>query len=319
MSNLTTNADIIDDALTRASELSDGSSDLDSQALVYYNRALRELYMGGQSFAPDINETWWWLKAEANLILEGSINSLTVNVSNNSATATFSGTPAPTVDSDVTGWFLKVDNDADIYKISSITTATATLDSVFTGTTDTAASCKIFKIDYDLTSSAIKIIGEMHGFRDGEYTIEQLALSEMDEKYPLALISRDMPTKFAPVDEDTVRFNGYTNLDEGEIMRMDYDYLSLPSDQADDTNTPSVPLQYRHILSDMTAFYLLVDKEETKAETFGFQAKTGIESMAKENRARWTQSGKPGRIYKRQRELRRHRRYRQPYTGVYLR
>jgi hypothetical protein len=301
MSNLTTNADIINDALFRASELTDGTSDLDAQALVYYNRAYRELYMGGQAFTPQINETWWWMKAEATLILDAPISSLTVAVTNNSATATFSGTPAPTVDSDVTGWFFKVDGQSDIYKISSITAAVATLDSVYTGDTATAATCKIFKLDYDMSASAIKIIGHMTAYRDGVNYISGMALSEMDVEYPMVDAINGVPTKYAQVDENTVRFNRRGPATEGDILRIDYDYLTLPSDLADDSNEPLVPLQYRHILSDMTLFYLLADKEEQKQANVGLQAKAAITAMAQENRARWAQVGRPGQIIKRQR------------------
>lgn len=301
MSNLTTNADIKDDALFRAGELTDGTSDLDAQALVYLNRAYRELYMGGQSFTPDINEIWWWMKAEANLILEGNITTGTVSVTNNSNQATFSSTPSPTIDSDVTGWHLMLDDYPDIYKVSSIATATATLDSVFTGTTDTTAGYTLFKIDYNLSSSAIKIIGRMTAYQEGKYSIEGMSLSEMDEQYPLAKIRSGVPTKFAQVDEDTVRFNAWGSSTAGTIIRVDYDYLTLPDDLADDSNAPLVPKIYRHVLADMTLFYLLGDKDETKQEFVGLQARQGLESMKNENRSRMVQQGKPGQIKKRQR------------------
>ena len=305
MANLTTSADIINDALFRASELTDGTSDLDSQALVYLNRAYRELYMGGQSFAPGINETWWWMKAEANLILDGNITSGTVSVTNNSTTATFSATPSPTVASDVTGWFLKIDGKPDIYKISSIATATATLDSVYTDDTDATASYTLFQLEHDLASAAIKIIGPMVAYREGEYNIEGMALNQMDIEYPMALRRSGMPTKFAMVDENTVRFNNWGPSTEGDIWRVEYDYLALPSDLADDSNEPLVPVTYRHVLSDMVLYYLLGDKKDTAQAAVGLQAREGIEAMARENAARWAQSGKMGQIKKRQRDINR--------------
>jgi len=290
MANLTTNEDIINDALFRASEEIDGTSDLDARALIYYNRAYRELYMGGQSFDPTINETWWWMKAEASLILDSKITTGSVNVANNSTTVTFSTTPTPTSDSNVTNWFFKVDGQADFYKISSIVTTAGILDSVYTGETAATATYTLFKLDYDLTSSAIKIIGKMVSYQDSEHTIEGMALSEMDQKFPLALVRSGVPSKFAMVDENTIRFNYWGPDNEGDILRIDYDFLELPSDLANDTGTPLVPLQYRHVLSDMTLFYLLADKDETKQEAAGLQSRQGIRSMAQENRARWTRA-----------------------------
>lgn len=305
---ISTSAEIKDLALFNAGEKTDGSSDLDAQATIYLNRAYRELYMGGQAFDPDINETWWWMKSEASLILDANIITGTVSVTNNSATATFSSTPAPTIDSDVTGWFFKVTGHPDIFKVSSIAAAVATLDSVYTGTTDATAEYTLFKLDYDLSSSAVKLIAPMTAYQGGKYLIYGMSLDEMDEKYPLALVTDGVPDRFAQVDENTVRFNKWGSATAGEIIRVDYDYLRLPSDLADDATEPLIPLQYRHVLADMTSFYLLGDKEEQRQEFVGLQARNGLRSMAKENRTRWSQMGKPGHIYPRQRGLRTSRR-----------
>jgi hypothetical protein len=303
MANLATNQDIINDALSRADELTDGSSDLADKAIIYLNRSYRELYMGGQSFVPSINETWWWMKQEASLILEGAITSFTVTVSNNSATAVFSGTPSPATDASVSGWFLKVGTHPDLFKISSITGATATLDSVYTGAGAVSTSCRLFKLDYTLSASAIKIIGRMTAYQQGKYQIEGMSLSKLDEEYPMALVANGTPDKFAMVNENTVRFNRYGSATESELTRVDYDYLILPADLQNNTSEPLVPLQYRHILSDMTTFYLMGDKSDTRQENVGLQAKQGIISMARENTGRWTQTGKPGHLYKRQRAV----------------
>ena len=304
MSNITTSADIKNLALFNAGEATDGSSDLDSQADIYLNRVYREMYMGGQAFLSDINETWWWMKDEASLILDANITTGTVNVSNNSATAEFSSAPTPTIDSDVTGWFFKVDDHPDIFRIDSITSTTGTLDSVYTGDDDTAASYTLFKLDYDLSASAIKIIGPMTAYQSAVYSIYGMSLLQLDQEYPLGLVTSGVPTRYAQVDEDTVRFNKWGSSTEGEIIRIDYDYLAFPTALADDSSEPLVPLQYRHVLSDMITFYLLGDKNDTRQEIFGFQAKAGLKSMADENRARWAQVGKPGQIFPRQRQTR---------------
>ena len=71
---------IRNDALFRAGEKTDGTSDLDAQSLIYLNRAYRALYMGGNEFDPSINEIWWWLKREDNIILDSVIDTDTVYV-----------------------------------------------------------------------------------------------------------------------------------------------------------------------------------------------------------------------------------------------
>ena len=295
----------MNDALFRAGELADGSSDLDSVAVIYMNRAYRALYMGGSEFDPRINETWWWMKAEAQLILEAVIDPGTANVSNNSTTVVFSATPAPTIDSDVTGWYFKADNHPDVFKISSISSATGTLDSVYTGDTDSTAGYKLFKINYDIASAAIKIVAPMVAYQNNTPNIYGMALSRMDEEFPLGEILAGVPTRFGMVDENTVRFNRYGSSTDGEIVRLDYDYLARPSDLADNTTEPDLPLEYRHVLADMTCYFLLKDKGSTDAEFMGLQARNGIRAMAKENAVRWGQMGQPAQILPRLRRTHR--------------
>jgi hypothetical protein len=301
LANLTTSADLKAQGLFNAGELTNGDSDLDAQALIYLNRAYREIYMGGQAFLPDVNETWWWMKAEASIILEANIITGTVSVTKGSTSAVFSATPAPTMDSDVTGWHFKVTGHPDIFKVSSIATATAVLDTVYTGTTNATGSYTLFKLDYDLSASAIKLIAPMSAYQSSQYQIHGMSTSEMDREYPLALVTQGVPDKFSHMDENTVRFNKWGSATAGEIIRLDYDYFALPTALADDTAEPLIPLQYRHVLSDMVAYYLLGDKNDNQQEIYGFQAKAGIRSMANENKGRWAQIGKSGHIYPRQR------------------
>ena len=318
MANITTSADIKDLALFNAGEATDGTSDLDAQATIYLNRAYRELYMGGQAFDPEVNELWWWMFAEGQLVLEGNVTTGTVQVTNNSTTAEFSTTPTPTIDSDVTGWFFKVDDHEDIFRISSISSTTGTLDTVYTGDDDTAASYTLFKLEYDLSASAIKLLGPMETYQGGKYEIHGMALTEMNEQYPLARVTSGVPTWYAQVDEDTVRFNKWGSATDGTIIRVDYDYLTLPTALADDSNEPLIPLHYRHVLADMVQFYLLGDKEEQRQEFVGLQARNGIRAMAKENRRRWAQTGMPGHIYPRGRKNSQ-RFIQTTYEGTFLR
>ena len=297
---------IRNDALFRAGEKTDGTSDLDAQSLIYLNRAYRALYMGGNEFDPSINEIWWWLKREDNIILDSVIDTGTVNVTNNSNSITFTTAPTPVVDANVnTGWFLKIDEHPDVFKISNHTTSsvTAIIDSVYTGKTNTAAKYKLMKLEYNLNSAAIKLIAPMVGYQSGQFKIFGMSLDRMESEYPLAQVQSGIPTKFADVDEDTIRFNKYASPTQGELIRIDYDYLLKPSDLDDFSDPPLVPTQYRHILSDMTLFFLMADKGDTNAPAMSLQARSGIRAMAKENKDRWSKIGRMGSIAYRQRQV----------------
>ena len=300
MSNLTYSGDIIDDILWRSDELTDGTSDYESQALSYLNRAYRSLWMGGTEFDPKINEIWWWLKAESTITLQPTIKTGTVSVTNNSASVTFSGNITPDL---MDGWFLSVNNESDVYQFSvhGGNQNSATLDSVFTGTTNTAAGYRLMKLDYDLASDTLKPIAEFHSSQDNQYSITGMSLRKMDKEYPVNLIEAGVPSRFAMVDENTVRFNKFGD-DNGGYIRLDYDYLKKPSDLTNSgSEEPLLPLQYRHVLADMALYFVHMDKENTRAREVKEQAKMGLRAMKLENAARWAQIGRSGHIYPRPR------------------
>ena len=312
MANLRFSSEILNDALFRGHELTDGSSDFDVQALVYMNRAYRAIYMGGAEFDSKFKEDWWWLKSEGSIILQPTIKTGTVNLTKDSASITFSSS----ITTDVVGYFFKADNHSDVFVVSvhGGSSDTATLDTVYTGDTDTIADYRLMKLTYDITS-AIKIIAPMQGYQDRQFLIEGISLDSLERDYPLGDIRAGIPEKFAMVDEDTVRFSHFGDDNEG-LIRIDYDYLRLPADLTDSgSEEPLIPLQYRHILSDTTLFFILADKSEQLTPTIGLLAKSGIMSMAKENRARWAHMGQPGMIQPRQTGLRNGRRVLRTESG----
>jgi len=316
MANLQYSSDIINYSLFSGFEPTDGTSDFESNMVEYLNRAYRTLYMGGTEFDPEINETWWWLKAESNLILQPSIKTGTVSVTNNSASITFSSGPTPTV----AGYFFKVDNHEDVFKVSAHTATEtgATLDSVYTGDTNTTASYRLMKMEYDLASDLYKIIAPMRGYQDSRHKIDGMSISEMEDQYPLSKAMSGTPDHFGMVDEDTVRFNRFGS-DNGDLIRLDYDYLKIPTDLTDSgSEEPLVPLQYRQVLADITTFYLLLDKEDDKAQALGLSAKSGLKAMARENQSRWSQMGEPGQIYSRMKNTRQFRRVPRTESGLIL-
>ena len=308
MANTTTAADIIDDMLFRAGEPTDGTSDFNATALQYLNRAHLGLCRGGAELDPTISEDWWWLRKSppGKLTLEQSITTGTVNVTNNSTAITFSSAPAASVAT----WFFSVEAEADVYRISAHTAgaAAATLDSVFTGTTAPTATYKLFKLEYDIAADVLRIISPMRVYRaDYDYEITGMDLLVLDRRWPLALIEEGIPSAFAQADEDTVRVNRYAGSATG-LVRAEYDYLYRPSDLTDDASSiPAVPRQWRYVLADWGTFWLMLDKNDDRADAVGLAAKNGLKAMAMENRHKLGSvgGGAFGQIRPRQDEVRR--------------
>lgn len=295
MANLKFTAEILDDILFRAGEPTDGTSDFNSQALEYLNRAYRGIWMGGGEFVKEMNAPWLWLKKDPPGVLTLlPVDELgTVSVTNNSASATLSTTRAASV----ANYFLQVDGNDDVFRVSAHTAGTAalTLDSVYTGDTDTAATFRLMKLEYDLAADLLRLIGPMRAYSDGRSEIVGVDLTSLDRDYPLPLVESGTPDRFAFVTETKVRFNRAGGLSSTDFRRVEYDYLYKPNDLTDSgSEEPAVPLQYRQILADAGLFYLLLAKADARAEQVGVMVRAGLQAMEADNRARLTQIGGVG-------------------------
>ena len=301
MTTLTTTTDIINDVLFRAGEPTDNTSDFESHVLDLVNRAYRAIWTGGGEFVEDMNEPWLWLKKDPPgvLILQPSIRTGTVSVTNNSASITFSSAPAASV----AGYHFRTDDDGTVYRISAHTggAAAATLDSVYTGLNNTAAAFRLMKLEYSLAADAMRVIAPMRVQTALTDEIDGIDLSALDLNYPLTSIEGGVPDKFAPVTESKVRFNRYGGELSTDLLRVEYDYLAEPTALTDDVSSiPLVPLSYRQIIADIALFYLFTGKSDARAETIGAQARAGLKAMASDNRARMKQYSRSfGQVYQR--------------------
>lgn len=288
-------SDLLDAALFNANEATDGTSDFEAKALEYLNRAYRSLILGGDEFVETQEQDWWWLRKSAYLITttqeEGEIT-----VTQLSTVASFTAAPATSM----AGRHLRT-SDTDIYKIATHTAGqnACTLDAPYTGASG-AKAYTAFQLEYDLAADFLKPLDPMRCYRagaGGEYRIFGIDNDVMEKDWPLSQIDAGSPSRYTQMDEDTIRFNRYATTP----MRIDYDYIYLPEDLTAGANEePVVPLINRKVLSDITATFILMDKDDNKASSMSMVAKKGIEAMVKANRAKWGRTGKPGHIYARQ-------------------
>lgn len=305
MSNLKFSSEILDDILTRAGELTDGSSDFEVQGLIYLNRAAKALYRGGGEIDKNIHEDWLWQKKTATLVMEPKIAAGTVTATKNSNSITFSSPPAASV----AGWFFKVDVHSDWFQVLAHTggAATATLDSVYTGADVTGAAFKLIKLEYDLASDFLRpyspfnmsVLPQQFPYQD--YQVNGIESSELKSTYPLTLVAEGAPSAFALVGQKKVRFSGYPL----DLLRVEYDYLYLPADLTNSgTEEPIVPYEDRHILADIALLFLLDEMENSRAAGVGQLAVSGLNAMAMANRKRMLQIGRGfAKIYPRQGQI----------------
>ncbi len=294
MAHYTNSGDLVDDVLFRSGEPTDGTSDFDSKTLDYVNRAYQAIWTGGAEIDDSINEVWWWLKKDPPGVLnmEPDITSLTASVTNVSTAVTMSGTPTPLVDVDVSGWFLRVTGHQDVFRVVTQAATVLTLDAIYTGATDAAAVATLFKTEFELADDFMSMIAPMRCSLSTPYTIDYVPMRALDSRWPLVNASTGQPHSFSMVDETKVRFSHY-NATDGEMLRIEYDYMQLPSDLTDSSsNIPLVPRQYRRLIADVALMFLHLDKNDNRAGAISGVARRGLVAMAKENRTRMARTGR---------------------------
>jgi hypothetical protein len=75
-------------------------------------------------------------------------------------------------------------------------------------------------------------------------------------------------------------------------MRIEYRYRKIVDDLVDDVNSiPIVPLEWRHLLSDMALTYVMLEKNDDRSNAIALSARTGLAAMLKENRRQLTKMG----------------------------
>ena len=231
MANLNTSADVLNYILFNGGEPIDGTSDYATAVIEYLNRAYLDMCNGGGSFDPEVNEDWWWLKKDPPgvIILAPSIELGSVSVTNNSASITFSSAPPISV----AGYFFKVSTHPDVFRVSAHTaaSATATLDSVYTGATSATATFKLFKTEYTLAADVLRITAPMRIYSNSMAEVDGVELSALERDHPISFVESGTPNQFAMVTESKVRFNRYGEVnDTTKFIRVEYDYVQLPTD-----------------------------------------------------------------------------------------
>jgi len=185
-----------------------------------------------------------------------------------------------------------------VFRVSAHTSGSAalTLDSVYTGDTDAAAAYKLFKLEYALAGDCMAPISPMRTYQASKREIDGVDLGALDRDYPVGDAQPGIPDCFAVKHQDsgtsndgllTVRFSHYggDGTDSTDYKRVDYEYLQRPTDLTDSSSSiPLAPPEYRYVLADMAASYLMADKDDTKAGPIAEAAAAGIRAMARDRR-----------------------------------
>lgn len=306
MANLTTTADIKLDVLRRCGELTDGTSKYDALVVDYIDRVHKELVCGGSTFVPELSELWAWARAASPglVVLQPAFDSALgggLNLTALSTSGSFQVAPSAALGSFV-GRFLWAYGYSDVYRIATHSAGSAafTLDLAWQGPTIAVGGFRCAQLDYTLTQSAgiVRMVEPFRIFRlqywgsDGEGKIDGISSDQLHRRFPLylfGLMPYRAPTHFAVMSEvnntPVVRFN----MCPDSAARVEYEYIPVPADlvvsgtPANDP-LPLVPREHRSVLSLGACYWLMLDKEDPRQDTYLSLTQRKIQGMLLERR-----------------------------------
>ncbi len=284
--NYTTVADLKADALFRAGEPTDGTSDYDTKVLEYLNAAQLGLLLGGP-FGPGDEKAialpvvdWWWARKHPAGVFntEGYVTGGTVAASKGSTTITFSVAPA----NSVAGWRIRIAAYAPVPRIASHTggVADATLDAAWTEENETAASFKLFKNEYPLAADFLRFCGQLI-LPVAPYRVDVVDRDILETYFPISQIqgfTTGQTLTAALVAPGTVQLSHYMSTP----LRIEYPYICVPADLGAG-DTPILPRHYRRVLSVVAAAWLCFDKADNKTDALVLEAKVLLRGMMQEH------------------------------------
>lgn len=312
MANLRTTLDILKAALGHAGELQNEESPYWAKGLEYVNRTYQEVINGGSTFIPEMCEAWEWARARnpGRIVLVPPYTDGTVTLTNLSAAGTFSVAPSATLGS-FEGRIIKLTNSPEVYRIATHIAGSAsfTLLNTYIGTTG-AYTYRANQIDYTLTGYKVsKLVQPMKVYKAQGWSenanwnlIYGISARELADLYTGSGDWTGTPTKFAVIYErdnvPTVRFSHSVQ----ELTQVEFEYVEIADDLtvAPDM-TPILPREDRLVLAYGAAYFIMIDKEDSRADAYFRFTQAKLQSMIMNRRAQFGQtSGNYGRFLPRQ-------------------
>lgn len=287
MANYQYTSDLLTDVLFRAGEPTDAASDYYTRALVYLNRAYYAVCQGGSEVSPTINEDWLWLTKQGSVVLEPKIDAL-LNATKGSTTVTLAAVPTDYTGANVSiaGWYVFSQNDiGGRYRVVSHTagTTTAVLDTPWIRATGTGYAVTLEKLEYTLPADTLRLIsplfvwGTSRAYQADYVSVESLLLPAIRLQ-----TTAIRPTHFSLLNQSTLIISAAPST----VTRAEYEYLILPQPLTNAPNEePLIPHKDRRLLADLALVWILLDKNDNRADGIGLLARNQLQGMASENRA----------------------------------
>jgi hypothetical protein len=150
MSQFRTTADVLDEILREAGEVTNGNSPFETVALTAANHVQQAIIAGGNIVNLTVDEPWVWARSRFPITLElAAPVTASFTGTADSTNITFASAPTASVE----GWHIQLNGKKTVYKIMNHT-AGATNAQLDSGLIETAGgTSRIFKLDYEIMPS----------------------------------------------------------------------------------------------------------------------------------------------------------------------
>mgnify|MGYP001226875597 FL=1 len=293
MANLTTVDDLRADALFRAGEPQSSTSTFWVQSLVYLNRVLRDLMLGGQIavgrdlatsagiydhlVSNPIND-WWWARARGVLTTAVGRDTDTVTLTLGST----SGTLGATVANSLVGYRIMANQLPTVPLISAHTAGTAaiTLDAAWPEVSVAGGQAKLWFDTYTLASDFLRFAAPPYVHSTWSSGISVGCVENRDSEWPLALMPQGPPTQAYLRGPQTLVLNAW----DTRAYRLEYEYIAMPPDLVAGAGVTLLPAHYRPVLAVGTAMLICHDKGDDRAQRFASEYREMVGRMIQEHR-----------------------------------
>lgn len=323
--NLNNSQEILNTALSFAGELTDvppsaNVSEYREAALNYLNRIHSALIDSSNEFKVEMNEPFSWAIAKypGTFVFEPSVD-VDVTLVNGSVDGLCSTIPVNSNNQQISleGRIMRVTNLSDIYRVVSHNAGELnfTIDLGYIQPDQVDINATFFQLRYLLEQDQgiQRLVSpfRIYQLQDNTWGAEVIGvdMSPMLREYPITYLQTRYPNQFSEEFRD-VTDNSYLiqiNTSPPDYARCDYDYIPVPIPLEDDpSSVPVLPLSQRMTLAYGVAYYLCLDKNDSRAQSYYQQTVAGMQSIVKaEKNTRVNKNWDRGRITPRQDQLRR--------------
>lgn len=292
MANYQNTSDLKQDVLLKSGELTDGTSEYDTLAIQYINRAQQAMVSGALELGLDVGEPYPWAlnKYPSVLTLQPPNTSFTFNLTNGSTAGTFNSAPTTSF----LNWYILLNDFAECYRIAShsANSASFTIDGPFNNATSTTPyPGQMLLLDYTLDANVLRLVAPFTTYRNTTVLYNdagQIAFTDFSNfarQFPINQLETGTPNMASEMYKDsttmtpTIRINRIPD----QQLRVEYNYVPIPPVLVDDpTSIPIIPYNHRITLSHYATYYLLLDKNDQRSAEYRELTKAGMMALKRE-------------------------------------